>query len=322
MAINTKTSYVLPEILKEAIESAVETAAAADGVAGGGGMSKMAMTGAAIINTNASFGEGDVGNTVDIPYFAALGAFEDVADGVALAVADHSQTKETATVVRSGKAFQMTDWAQTGKSDPYADAANQLVGGYLRRIDRLLIERALDTDAPMTLDYYDDVAAGTTAPRGLDYSTFVAARGLFADEQEDIAALVVRSEVLMQMFQLVDTQNRPLLIQSARSGEPPMFHGVPVFTTDRLPVTAGSTITQRSMYTSLLLKRNSLTAWINGSPTVETDRDILTASDVAAVNFYHAGHKYLHMPGARKAGVVIVEHNLITGFDDDGGTAT
>lgn len=297
MAFSDKDDMILPEILVDAIEGVIAA-----------GVTVMGGTGAAIVNTNATFGEGDIGDTVSIPYFGSLGEFEDVADGAPLTPVALTQTREEATVIRSGKAFSMTDWAATGKSDPYGEAARQLVGGFTRRIDKLLIDAALTADAPMTLDRYGDVAAeaSDTTAYPLSYDVFTDARQLFGDEQTDIAALVVRSEVLSKMRKLRDGDMRPLLVEPTANSLP-IFQGVPVFVTDRIATVAG---TFNPMYRSLLLKRNSLSAWINGSPKVETDRDILASINIAAVNFYLTAHKYLRLPGLSKGGVVIIQHNL------------
>lgn len=297
MAFSDKDDMILPEILVDAIEGVIAA-----------GITVMGGTGAAIVNTNATFGEGDIGDTVSIPYFGSLGEFEDVADGAPLTPVALTQTREEATVIRSGKAFSMTDWAATGKSDPYGEAARQLVGGFTRRIDKLLIDAALTADAPMTHTVWVD-DSDLADQRALTYDVFTDARTLFGDEQMDIAALVVRSEVLGKMRKLRDGDNRPLLVEPTANALP-IFQGIPVFVTDRLTTVAGTPVTGDTKYRSLILKRNSLSAWINGSPRVETDRDILASINIAAVNFYLTAHKYLRLPGLSKGGVVIIEHNL------------
>jgi hypothetical protein len=63
-------------------------------------------------------------------------------------------------------------------------------------------------------------------------------------------------------------------------------------------------------YTTILALPGSLVVWMNGNPTVETDRDILTASTVASVNAYFAAHRYRRSAsGSTQTGIVLLKHN-------------
>ena len=57
------------------------------------------------------------GEEVKVPYFDLLGDLEDVEDGDALTLSTLTGSKETATIVRSGKAFSLTQWAQMASRD-------------------------------------------------------------------------------------------------------------------------------------------------------------------------------------------------------------
>lgn len=61
-------------------------------------------------------------------------------------------------------------------------------------------------------------------------------------------------------------------------------------------------------HTSLLCKRGSLVAWINGSPSVDTDKNILKDSKLAAVHVYWVAHRYKRLPGSNRPGVVALKH--------------
>src|SRR5689334_15817532 len=52
------------------------------------------------------------GDTVKIPYFSALSEMDDLGEGDALTPVKISQTSETATVQRAGKAFEASVWSQ------------------------------------------------------------------------------------------------------------------------------------------------------------------------------------------------------------------
>lgn len=63
--------------------------------------------------------------------------------------------------------------------------------------------------------------------------------------------------------------------------------------------------------TSMLLKKGSTAFWFNRQAlALQTDRDILRDSDVAAMHLYAAAIRYRRMPGGTKPGVVLLEHNV------------
>jgi hypothetical protein len=69
------------------------------------------------------------------------------------------------------------------------------------------------------------------------------------------------------------------------------------------------TATTNYKHTTLVVKRNSLAFWFNRSlMRLQTDRDILTDSDVAAIHMYHAAHRYRRPRGSSKPGVVKIVH--------------
>jgi hypothetical protein len=62
---------------------------------------------------------------------------------------------------------------------------------------------------------------------------------------------------------------------------------------------------------SLLLKRRALTFWYSRRHMeLETDKDIMKHSDLAAMHLYGAAHRYRRMPGGTKPGVVQIVHNV------------
>jgi hypothetical protein len=63
-------------------------------------------------------------------------------------------------------------------------------------------------------------------------------------------------------------------------------------------------------HTTVLYKRGSLAFWYNRALLqLETDKDILAHTDVAALHLYGVAHRYVRMPGRRKSGCVIMRHN-------------
>ena len=62
-------------------------------------------------------------------------------------------------------------------------------------------------------------------------------------------------------------------------------------------------------HTSLLCKRGSLAFWYNRAALrLQTDRDILSDADVAAMHLYAVAHRYRHMNGRGRSGVVVMRH--------------
>lgn len=304
MAVTRRSDLVLPDILAEAIQGEFA------------GMTALFGTPAATINRTLPGGV-QGGDTVKVPFFGNLGDLEDLPDDEGLATTPNSlpaltiqklaQTSETATVKHSGKAFEASTFSQlvaAPGSDPIAEAARQMRVIVQRRADAALIASAETTT--LTRDVYD-----AATPVSLDWIQVEEAKGEFGDEMNDIAGIAVHSQVYTRLKTQVDANGRPLVYMPERQGELATIGGVPIIISDRLTTTpnAGGASTPTS-YTSLLFKRNALVFWMNGTPTVLRDEDILSDSDILAVHVYWASHLYSRLPGSTKPGVVKITHNL------------
>jgi hypothetical protein len=241
------------------------------------------------------------GDTVKVPYFDAIGELDDVTEGNALTPVALAQTSETASVIHSGKAGEITNWAQLTAmfSDPYAEYAKQFAAATMRRIDKNLITAAGTT----TLS--NDISGNAGAAAQINYDAMVDAKMKWADEQDasEVSLFVCHSKVFGDMLKLKDSTGRPLVVMNAADGELPRFVGMPVAVSDRV-TTSGSGAS--TIYTNLLCKKAALAAWVNGAPEVLEDRDILTNSKVTAVHTYHVAHLYKRPNGGQgtKPGVV------------------
>jgi hypothetical protein len=304
MAVTRASDLIIPEVFAETIQGELA------------GMTALFGTPAAIVRTGLP---GDLrgGHTVNIPYFGTLADLEDApADENASTDANNlsvptiqkiTMTQEQATVSHSRTAFEASRFSQFTSlpdGDPITEASRQMRILVQRRADKALIAEAETTD--LERDIYND-----STPASLDWTEVEEAKGLFGDEMTDIAALAVHSKVYTRLKTQVDANGRPLVYMPERQGELATIGGVPIVVSDRLTVTpeAGGTGTADS-YTSLLLKRNSLIFWMNGTPSVRTDTDILSDSDILAVHVYWAAHRYKNLPGSSKAGVAKIIHNL------------
>jgi hypothetical protein len=294
MTTTLRSNLFVPQILQDAIRT------------GFAGKKALYGTGAAILNgTLPETKRG--GDTVTVPYFAAFGASQDTAEGTPIVPAALSMSSETASVIHSGNAVTLTKWAEMAAAfaDPYAAASDMILETIVRRWDQALIDAAVAASglpAAQKIDVWN-----ATTPVTLNYSGFVDAKLSFGDEQNDICALVVHSKVLGDMYKLMDGYGRPLLIDSASQGGLPLFLGVPTIVSDRM--TKDVTDPVHPKYTSLLIKKNALVSWYNGSPAVEVYKDVLLDSEIFAWHSYFAAYRYSVMPGFSKPGVVTIKHN-------------
>lgn len=292
MAFTKKGDILIPELLMEHLPGAFA------------GMSVMGKTGAAVINTSMPAGKSKVGDTIKVPYFDSIGELDDITtDGDALTPRALADSDESATVRHSGIAIEATKWAQwSANADPYAEGARQMAVAVARRADKALIEVAeASGGSVLTNDVWN------ATPVNLTYNVFVDSLAKFDDEMENIAALVVRSEVYASLLKLLDGENRPLLVPNPNAGGLSSFLGVPVFVSNRLTKDLSSP--SHPKYTSLLMKKGALVFWMDGAARVLSDSDILADTDVAAMHIYWAAHRYKRLAGSTLNGVCRIIHN-------------
>lgn len=278
-----RSNLIVPEILQEAVKGAFA------------GMK--ALVGSPAVVSDFSMLSSRGGDEVTVPYFGTIGEFEDlVNEGDALTPSQLVMTSEKATVQHSGKAFDITQWAQLAAkyADPYAEAARQIVEAAQRHADAKLIAAAV---ASIPAGMIHDISG---ANKQIDYDAVVDAKMKWGDEQEDIALMAMHSKVAGDLLKLKDNVGRPLLTMPSE-GKLGNFVGVPLKISDRLAPVNG-------VYTTLILKKGALAYWANGNPVIKTDEDILADSTVAAVHLYWVAHRYNRLPSSTKGGVVAIKH--------------
>lgn len=282
--MTTTADLFVPEVLADAVAGAIAGRRALDGTGAFNivpGLPENAQTG---------------GVTVNVPYFGHLGELEARTDGQALTVATLTSEEEKATVVRAGKAFEVTNWGQQAAAgDPYAEASRQMADAVLRQFDRAALNAALTTSL---------IADKKTEK--LSYAHFVQLLDLFGDEQEDVVAFGMHSKVLAAMRLILDGNDRPIFVD-ARDGGRPTVLGRPVFVSDRHTVTEDGGGAGIPTYKTIALKRGAGVIWVADGPRVDTDKDILADSKVASVNVYYAPHLYKRYPGQTKPGAAVIE---------------
>lgn len=228
MAKTTKSDILIPEIFTEAVQGAF----AQKGVFKG---SMLASLGVAVIDGGFGGGRDSIGNEVEVPYFGTLGDFEEnLADGTAATPKKLQQTSEKATVTRDSLAFEVTRWGRNAKGgDAYQEAAAQVVKATMRAADKRCITAAAASGGLLKSVF------SASAPALLNYDVLVDSLALWGDENDDIAALIVHSRVLADLYKLRDANGNPQLTVMPDGGLP-RFMGIPVATSDRVPLTGSA----------------------------------------------------------------------------------
>ncbi|MBQ4333910.1 MAG: hypothetical protein IJC63_00940 [Myxococcaceae bacterium] len=281
----TKDNVVIPELFAEAITQALE------------GLNCLNGTRAAVIDK--SLTSKVVGETISVPYFGALGEFQELGDGDPITPSQLTSSKETNTVKRYGLAFDMTRWARlAGTGKPYEVASQMLVDHMRRKIDAVLIDAAKESlPAAMKLD----ISSETDEAAKLSYDALVQARQKFGDEQNDGLTLFMHSKAFGDLCLVKDETGRPIFADAQNGGFNKAF-GMDIVVSDRLAVDSSGN------YTSLICKPAALVAWINGDITPFVEHSGLTDSDTVSVNLYMVAHRYKALPGKSKGGVVAIVH--------------
>lgn len=225
----TSTLTVTPQVLIEAVRA---------------GMQGMRVLGAlGIVTINASLPEGRyAGETVTVPYLAHLGAWAEYSENDEIALTVLSDSSETASVARAGKAFTVTDMARIlrGYASPMEAGRQMIQEGLATYVESkaitALVARGTSTPAIVV-----DVHSATPASaRFMDRDLYVAMRSRFGDETRGIVGTVVHSQAINRMLTLKDADGNPLHKLLAQDDENGVytFEGLGRFyASDLMPVT-------------------------------------------------------------------------------------
>lgn len=274
MPVTTRSDLFIPEVLADAVAGAWPD--------------RIALLGTdAVVESRTLPGGAKGGNTIKVPYFGALGEFETVAEGAALTPAKLTMTTEEAVVRRAGKLFEVTTWASMAAmyADPYAEATRQILEGARRAFDRALVDAAASTRGGGVQTV--DASSGT-----ISYDAIVDALAAFSESEDSVAAVVMHPKVLNDLRKAKSSDGTPLFLNPQDGGRPRVL-GLPIIVSRRAPVISGNPNT----YVTLFVRRGALALWYNGTPSIETDRDIANDTLLAAVNVYFVAHRYSRLPG-------------------------
>lgn len=274
MPVTTRSDLFIPEVLADAVAGAWPD--------------RIALLGTdAVVESRTLPGGVKGGDTIKVPYFGALGEFETVAEGAALTPAKLTMTTEEAVVQRAGKLFEVTTWASMAAmyADPYAEATRQILEGARRAFDRALVDAAASTRGGGVQTV--DASSGT-----ISYDAIVDALAALGENEDSVAAVVMHPKVLNDLRKAKSSDGTPLFLNPQDGGRPRVL-GLPIIVSRRAPVISGNPNT----YVTLFVRRGALALWYNGTPSIETDKDIASDTLLAAVNVYFVAHRYSRLPG-------------------------
>lgn len=202
------------------------------------GMSVMGKTGAVRLEMNLPGGT-RAGSPVHVPYFGSLGTMSDYADGDPIDVLQLAQSDETASVVRSGIAFTITDMAQrlAAYADPYSEGGRQVMLAVEQRANEAAVQAAVNTSGLPARMQRDVFSVGS--PRYFDLDLMAEARMSFGDEQDGLCALVMHSATVKNILQQKATTGQRLFNIAAQDIERGTitFEGLPpAYVSDLTPV--------------------------------------------------------------------------------------
>src|SRR6202020_688768 len=118
----TRSNLIIPELLVEAIQGQYPGMVALWGT-------DVAVVSGTLPSTGPSGAKIRGGDAVKVPYFGTIGELDDVTPETdALTPASLIMTSDTSIVVHSGKAVEISDWAQMAAlyADPYQEFARQM----------------------------------------------------------------------------------------------------------------------------------------------------------------------------------------------------
>lgn len=294
-SITTSADLPVPEILAEAVQGAFSGLTALDG------------SEAVVVNMSLPSTKG--GEKIDVPYFGTVGEMEDLeVEGDGLGTSALSTTTEESTVIHSGKGVSVSEWARIASAfaDPYGEIARQVRESAGRRIDRGLIDAAVASGLPAAQDIDVFVATGLGSARTLDWDLIVDGRMASGDENGGIALMVIHSKVQGDLLKLKDSTGKPLLIDMNADGQVMRVNGIRVKVSDRMPV---DTTDARPKYTSLLLQKGAIIAWVNGKPVVLEEQNARANTRNMYTHVYHVEHRYKRLRGMTRGGVTRLRHN-------------
>ena len=211
--------------------------------------------------------EGRAGNTVTLPYYSYIGAAVSVAEGTDIPLAKLEQDTTPVTIMKLGRAVQITDEAVlSGYGDVIGEAARQISLSIDDAMDNALLA-ALAANSASEQNYATSDSATALAPEDIPL-----ALAKFGEDMDGEKALLVTPDFYGQLIGKNWIPASEIAANVRIRGAVGMAYGCQVIVSNRL-------ITDGSLY---IVKPKTLAVFMKRGVMIETDRDILNQSTVLA----------------------------------------
>ena len=211
--------------------------------------------------------EGRAGNTVTLPSYSYIGMASSVSEGYDIPIAKLAQGTTSVTIVKYGKAVQLTDEAVlSGYGDPIGEAATQIAVSIDDALDNALLA-ALAANTASAQNYATSGSTVALAPADIPL-----ALAKFGEDMDGEKALIVTPDFYAQLLGTDWIPASEIAADVRIRGAVGMSYGCQVIVSNRL-------VSDGNLY---IVKPNTLAVFIKRGSMIETDRDILNQSTVLA----------------------------------------
>ena len=207
--------------------------------------------------------QGRAGNTVTLPYFSYIGAADIVNEGEDIPITQLTETTKQVTIVKIGKALQLTDEAiLSGYGDPAGEAVDQAAKAIADKVEKMLMAEMNES----AVKVYKPAAELTPADIPLALAEF----GEDADgDKVLLCSPAFYATLLGQNWVPASDIAAEIKIRGALG----MSYGCQVIVSNRV-----------KNDNFFIIKRNALAIFMKRDTMVEVDRDILNQSNVFAAS--------------------------------------
>lgn len=206
--------------------------------------------------------EGRAGNTVTLPYYNYIGAATVVNEGEDIPITQLTQTTKQVTIVKIGKALQLTDEALFGYGDPAGEAVNQATKAIADKVEKMLFDD-MNNNATKVYQPAGDLAAD-------DIPLALAEYGEDADGDK---VLVCSPDFYAKLVKSSWIPASEIAANVKVKGALGMAYGCQVIVSNRV-----------KNDNFFIIKPGALAIFMKRDTLVEFDRDILNQSNVFAAS--------------------------------------
>lgn len=210
---------------------------------------------------------GRAGDTVTLPFYSFIGPASTVSEGYDIPLAKLAQTTSSVTVVKYGKAIQLTDEAVlSGYGDPLGEGTRQIAAAIADAIDTALLG-ALAANSASAQNYQTSGSSVPLAPYDIPL-----ALAKFGEDYDGTKVLLVTPDFYAKLLESDWIPASEIAADVKIRGAIGMAYGCQVIVTNRLKASG-------NLY---IVKPGALALFMKRDTMIETDRDILNQSTVVA----------------------------------------